>query len=178
MKNLNKNELNIDNINNFIKKNKKIKQEIINNFKKKILEIQKKNINIQLREQAKIENFKKNSKKEINIIQSDIKKEFSLKLLTVVDSAEEILNDLNLLNNKNVTEGILITLKSFLKTINNFGIKEEGKINQKFNSKFHIKISEKKDKSTETGVITSIIKKGYTLNGKKLRKALVEISKN
>ncbi|WP_343153021.1 nucleotide exchange factor GrpE [Buchnera aphidicola] len=178
MKTLNKNNFNIEDINNLIKENKKIKKEIIDNFKKKILEIQKKNIDIQLRKQAEIENFKKNSKKEINVIQSEIKKEFSLKLLPVIDKVEKILNDLNLLNNKNITEGIVITLKSFLKTINKFGIKEEGKLDQKFDPNFHAKISEKKSESKKDGFITSIIKKGYTLNGKKLRKPLVEVSKN
>ncbi|WP_343153883.1 nucleotide exchange factor GrpE [Buchnera aphidicola (Mindarus keteleerifoliae)] len=179
MKNSKKKEFNIEDINNIIKKNPKIKEKIISNFKKKLLEIQKKNIDIRFREQAKIENFEKKSKQEINLIQLETKKKFSLKLLPIVDYVEKILNDLNSSNkeNKNFTEGIVMTLNSFLKIIQNFGIHEEGKINQKFNSNLHIKVSEKKSKLIKENYITSILKKGYTLNGEKLRKSLVEVSK-
>ncbi|WP_343189569.1 nucleotide exchange factor GrpE [Buchnera aphidicola] len=146
----------------------KIKEKKI---KKKINKIKKKKKEIHLREQAKIENIKKKINENKKIICNKNLKFFIIKLIPIIDYIEDSIKFLKKINktNKNTKKGLSLIFKSILNTIKKFNVKIINKKKNKF--KNYIKTIKNKNKKNNK---ISIIKKGYILQKKILRKAIIK----
>ena len=58
-----------------------------------------------------------------------------------------------------------------------FGIKQVNPLSQPFNPEFEQAISMQVDPTVKPGTVVSVLQKGYTLNNRLLRPALVVVSK-
>ncbi|XBC40908.1 MAG: nucleotide exchange factor GrpE [Buchnera aphidicola (Nurudea yanoniella)] len=144
----------------------------INNIKKNI-------VDMKLREQAEIENIKKNTEKKIKQIQNTQLEFFCTHLIPILDNLkdiEKILCTLNIKNDK-IIEGISLTLKLFLNTTKKFHLITEKRKNIKFDSSLHKTECEKNLNKTNDYYVSEIIKDGYIYKGKTIRKATVKIHK-
>ncbi|MFT8229624.1 MAG: nucleotide exchange factor GrpE [Enterobacterales bacterium] len=183
------------------KKNKNIKQKLLKddglnqedklNFinlihkqNKKILDLEETLINIKKRERdiilrakAEVENIKRFSLKDIEKANKFALENFSNELLPIIDSLYYALKSYNTSDFSAVIEGIKLTLKLFLKTISKFGIDEVNEINVPFNPEIHQAITVVESNDYLPNYIVSIIQKGYILNGRLLRPAMVSVSK-
>lgn len=180
-----KEEKNLNLKDDITKEKKILKKEDVNNLDVKTLEekIQKyKNEikEIKLRTQAEIENIRRRTDIDIEKAHKFALERFCHDLLPVVDSLERALELSDKSNDKVlvIAEGIELTLKVLLNTIKKFGIKVLNNTNVVFNPEIHQAISTTASKDIKPNHVITIIQKGYTINDRLLRPAMVIVSKS
>src|SRR5210317_2374406 len=101
---------------------------------------------------------------------------FSQELLTVKDSIEASLNSetIDLTTQK---DGVELTLKQLNSVFEKFNIDEINPINEKFNPNEHQAISMIESEDKEANTILNVLQKGYKLNERVIRPAMVVVSK-
>ena len=133
-----------------------------------------------LRFQAESENFAKRSKRELENAHKYALEKFANELLPIVDSLE--LSVINVPANlepaaQAVIEGAQLTLRMFYTAMDKFGIKQVDPKGEPFNPEFQQAISMQEDANAKPNSVISVLQKGYVLNGRLLRPALVVVAK-
>jgi molecular chaperone GrpE len=138
----------------------------------------KKNYDLYLRSQAEIENLKKRNAKDkeewIKYSNETLIKE----ILPVMDNLENALShsrDENSL--EALREGVALTLKGLKETLMKSGLEEVKAEGEPFDPCFHHAVSEQEDENTRAGTILHELQKGYILNQRLIRPAMVVVSK-
>lgn len=75
-------------------------------------------------------------------------------------------------------EGLTLTHKMLMMALDKFGVKQVNPVSQPFNPELEQAISMQFDPSVKPGTVLSVLQKGYTLNNRLLRPALVVVSKD
>jgi molecular chaperone GrpE len=154
------------------------KEELIN----KIDEIQgvaDKNYELFLRAQDEIENMKKRFKKEREDLLKFSNESLIKQLLSVVDNLEKAISHSQEQSSlKALTEGVELTLQGLRDTLSKAGLSEVKTTGETFDPNFHEAVSEQENNSVEPGIILHELQKGYTLNDRLIRPAMVVISKS
>ncbi|QJC30120.1 nucleotide exchange factor GrpE [Enterobacteriaceae endosymbiont of Plateumaris sericea] len=134
---------------------------------------------LKLRSQAEIENIRRRSQLDIEKIYKFSLEKFINELLPVIDSLEKAaeISSENTTIEKSIIEGIQLTLKSLLNTIKKFGINIINEINIPFNPSKHQAMSIIESNEIKDNYIIKVMQKGYTLNDRLLRPAMVIIAK-
>ncbi|WP_367670626.1 nucleotide exchange factor GrpE [Sodalis-like secondary symbiont of Drepanosiphum platanoidis] len=142
--------------------------------------IQKKYHDNILRMHAEIDNINNRNKKEIEKIKKFSLEKIISELLLVIDNLERALETTkkSCFNCKITIQGIDLTLKSMINSVNKFGLKVIDKINIPFDPNIHQAITITHNKLFKKNYIINIIQKGYMLNGRLIRPAMVIVSKN
>ncbi len=78
---------------------------------------------------------------------------------------------------KPVIDGVELTLKMFYAAMGKFGVKQVDPIGKPFNPDFHQAIATQYDPMSKPGTVISVLQKGYTLNDRLIRPALVTVAK-
>jgi molecular chaperone GrpE len=146
----------------------------INEFREK----SEKNYDLYVRAQAEIENIIKRNKKDkedwIKYSNETLIKE----LLIVLDNLEMAITHSTDENPvKALKEGVELTLKGLKNILAKSGLEEVNSLGKPFDPNFHHAVSEQEDGKTEPGTVLSEYQKGYTLNQRLIRPAMVVISK-
>lgn len=133
-----------------------------------------------LRLQAEIENVRRRSVQEIEKIHKFALERFIGELLPVIDNLERTLNIADRTNTVlfSIIEGIELTLKLFLDTMCKFGLESIHAIHIPFNPEIHQAISMIVSEEHKPNRVLTIIQKGYTLNGRLIRPAMVIVSQD
>ncbi|ADV33928.1 protein grpE [Candidatus Blochmanniella vafra str. BVAF] len=133
-----------------------------------------------LRLQAEIENIRRRNIQEIEKAHKFALERFVAELLPVIDNLERALGMVDRTNNSfsMIVEGIDLTLKSFLDTVYKFGVESIHEIHVPFNPEIHQAISTIESKECQANQVLTIIQKGYLLNGRLIRPAMVTVSKS
>ncbi|QJC28343.1 nucleotide exchange factor GrpE [Enterobacteriaceae endosymbiont of Plateumaris braccata] len=134
---------------------------------------------VKLRSQAEIDNIKRRSQLDIEKIYKFSLEKFINELLPVIDSLEKA-SEISFKNDtleKSIIEGIQLTLKSLLNTIRKFGVNIINKVNIPFNPSEHQAMSILESSKIKDNYIIKVMQKGYTLNKRLLRPAMVIIAK-
>jgi len=137
-----------------------------------------KNYDQYLRAQADIENIIKRNKKEkeewIKYSTENLIKD----LLPVIDNLEKAIAHSNNEDSlQALREGVELTLKGLKNTLAKSGLEEIVSIGKPFDPNFHHAVYEQADENTEPGVVIDEFQKGYNLNQRLIRPAMVIISK-
>ena len=137
------------------------------------------NYDLYMRSLAEIENLKKRFQKD----KSDLIKfsnELLIKqLLSVIDNLEKAISaceDENSLHA--VKEGVELTLKGLLDSLEKAGLEQVEAKEKPFDPNFHAAISEQEDDTADPGTVLQELQKGYILNERLIRPAMVIVSKN
>lgn len=146
----------------------------------KLAQLQEQERNTVLRLTAEIENIRRRNTQEIEKIHKFGLERFIFELLPVIDNLERTIN---ISDNSNtllspIIEGIELTLKSFLDTVHKFGLKSIYEINVPFNPEIHQAISIIESEDHKPNQVLTIIQKGYILNGRLIRPAMVTVSQS
>ncbi|MGK2897008.1 MAG: nucleotide exchange factor GrpE [Candidatus Makana argininalis] len=164
-----KNEIkDLDNQNKYIKKlEKSLKKE---------KEISNNNF---LRYRAEIENLIKRNEKDIKKLNKFAIEKFAIELLPVIDSLEKTIDmfDIKNLKLKSIFEGLNLTFKFLLTTVNKFGLNVINDVNVIFDPNIHQAMNVIKSDKFKSNYIMNIMQKGYILNGRLIRPAMVSVSK-
>lgn len=132
-----------------------------------------------LRMQADSENMARRHERDVANAHKYALEKFIGELIPIIDSLELcIVSDPT--DNKAahaVIEGVRLTLKMFYTAMEKFGVKQINPINEAFDPEFQQAISVQVDPSVKPGTVLSVLQKGYTLNNRLIRPALVVVSK-
>ena len=74
-------------------------------------------------------------------------------------------------------EGIDMTVKSFNDAVAKFGVEIVNPQGEQFNPEFHQAMSIQPSNDVSPNTVLAVMQKGYTLNGRLLRPAMVMVSK-
>lgn len=130
----------------------------------------------QLRVLATEQNLHRRFSEELKKTQKFAAADFANQMLTVKDYLEMALQD-NSGNIDTLKMGVSMTLNELQKAFDNTGIKEIlPKIGEKTNPHHHQEM-QAVESEQEAGTIVAILKKGYTMNERVLRPAMVTVAK-
>lgn len=132
-----------------------------------------------LRAQADAQNVKRRAEQDVEKARKFALEQFSRELLPVVDNLERALEatagqDESV---KPIAEGVELTLKSFLDALRKFNIEAVNPQGEPFDPNLHQAMSMVESPDAEPNSVIAIMQKGYTLNGRLLRPAMVMVSK-
>ena len=130
-----------------------------------------------LRLQADMENLRKRNERDLANAHKFALEKFANALLPVKDSLEMGL--LAAVENADVAklvEGSELTLKMFTSAMEKFNINEINPLNDKFNPEYHEAMSMQERDDVEPNTVVTVVQKGYTLNDRLIRPAMVIVS--
>jgi molecular chaperone GrpE len=133
-----------------------------------------------LRMQAEMENTNRRVERDIANAHKYALEKFANDLLPVVDSLELCLKSVPQGTNEQaqaVIQGVELTLKIFHGALEKAGVVQVNPEGQPFDSEHQQAISMQVDDTVPPGTVLYVLQKGYTLNGRLLRPALVVVSK-
>jgi molecular chaperone GrpE len=126
-----------------------------------------------LRAAAELENVRKRAVRDVENARKFALERFSKELLAVKDSLELGLTNADNGGVESLIEGSQATLKLLSNTLQQFGIEELDPTGEPFDPDFHEAISMQPSDDLEPGSVMSVVQKGYALNGRLLRPAMV-----
>ncbi|NIG98478.1 MAG: nucleotide exchange factor GrpE [Serratia symbiotica] len=132
-----------------------------------------------LRAKAEMENVRRRTELDIEKAHKFALERFSSDLLPVLDNLERAL-ELADKNNPELTamiEGIELTLKSLQDVVHKYGIESVSDVDVPFNPDVHQAMSLIESADHQPNHVMMVMQKGYTLNGRLLRPAMVAVSK-
>jgi molecular chaperone GrpE len=137
-----------------------------------------KNYDLYLRSQAEIENMKKRNRKDREDYLKFANESLMKEMLPVLDNLEKALSHSDNENNVHaLKEGIRLTLKAFKDTLSKSGLEGVKALGEPFDPCFHEAVSEMDDPKAKPGIVLTELQKGYTLNTRLIRPAMVIVSR-
>lgn len=132
-----------------------------------------------LRAKAEVENMRRRSEQEIDKARKFALNRFAEELLPVIDNLERAIQAADMENEaiKPVIEGVELTHKTFIGVIEKFGLKEINPEGEAFNPEFHQAMSIQESPDHESNTVMFVMQKGYELNGRVVRPAMVMVAK-
>jgi len=132
-----------------------------------------------LRAKAEVENMRRRSEQEIDKARKFALNRFAEELLPVIDNLERAIQAADMENEaiKPVVEGVELTHKTFIGVIEKFGLKEINPEGEAFNPEFHQAMSIQESPDHESNTVMFVMQKGYELNGRVVRPAMVMVAK-
>ena len=132
-----------------------------------------------LRSQADAQNVKRRAEQDVEKARKFALEQFARELLPVVDNLERAVEaaggDDEAL--KPIAEGVDLTLKSFLGALKKFNIEAVDPQGEPFDPNLHQAMSMVENPEVEPNTVIAVMQKGYTLNGRLVRPAMVMVSK-
>lgn len=132
-----------------------------------------------LRARADVENARRRAEQEIDKARKFALERFAGELLPVIDNLERAMQSANPENAslKPLLDGIDLTLKLFLSTIEKFGLLVVDPKGQPFNPEHHQAMAMQESTELPANTVMAVMQKGYVLNGRLLRPAMVMVSR-
>ena len=128
-----------------------------------------------VRAAAEVENVRKRAVRDVEKARKYALEGFGRDLLAVVDSLEMGLAVENA-DAEALREGSEATCKLLKTTLERFGIAEVDPEGEPFDPEFHEAMSMQPSDTVEPGSVVNVIQKGYALNGRLLRPAMVIVA--
>lgn len=135
------------------------------------------NMDLALRTKAEAENIRRRSENEVTSARKYAIEKFAEELLAVVDSLEQGLQaKAEHEESKAMKEGMELTLKMTLSTLNKFGIEQLNPLEEVFDPQLHEAMTMVPSPDHEKNTIIDVFQKGYSLNGRIIRPARVVVA--
>lgn len=133
-----------------------------------------------LRAVAEVENIRKRTEQEIERERKFALERFVRSLLPIYDALEQALKFSDPENEatRDTYNGVKQTLDLFLKEMGGFGVELIDPTGKPFDPNFHQAISMVPDPNVPNGHVASTMQKGFTLNSRVVRPAMVVVSKS
>ncbi|WPC73388.1 nucleotide exchange factor GrpE [Vibrio porteresiae] len=132
-----------------------------------------------LRAKAEVENMRRRTEQEIDKARKYALNRFAEELLPVIDNLERAIQAADTENEavKPLLEGVELTYKTFSDVIEKFGLKVINPEGEAFNPELHQAMSIQPSPDHEPNMVMFVMQKGYELNGRLIRPAMVMVSK-
>ncbi|ODP96430.1 MULTISPECIES: nucleotide exchange factor GrpE [Salinivibrio] len=132
-----------------------------------------------LRARADVDNMRRRTEQEIDKARKFALEKFAGELLPVIDNMERAVEMADKENEaiKPMVEGVELTLKTMTDTVEKFGLNAIDPQGQPFNPELHQAMSIQESAEHEPNTVMMVMQKGYELNGRVVRPAMVMVSK-
>ena len=132
-----------------------------------------------LRAKADSENARRRAEQETDKARKFALEKFAGDLLSVVDNLERATQVADPENEavKSLLEGVELTYKSFMTTFEKFGLETVNPQGEAFNPEHHQAMSMQESDEVPPNTVIAVMQKGYILNGRLLRPAMVMVSR-
>ncbi|BAP43437.1 nucleotide exchange factor GrpE [Pseudomonas sp. 21LCFQ02] len=132
-----------------------------------------------LRAVADLQNVRRRAEQDVEKAHKFALEKFSADLLPIIDSLERGL-ELSNPDDQSIRpmrEGIELTLKMFQDTLKRYQLEAVDPHGQPFNAEQHQAMAMEENANVEPNTVLKVFQKGYQLNGRLLRPAMVVVSK-
>lgn len=133
-----------------------------------------------IRARADVDNMRRRAAQDVEKAHKFALEKFAQELLPVIDNLERALEAEAEVEDsalKSVLEGVELTQKSFLASVEKFGIEAVNPVGEAFNPELHQAMTSQPSDEHEPNTVLTVFQKGYQLNGRLLRPAMVVVSK-
>jgi len=132
-----------------------------------------------IRAKAEVDNIRRRAAQDVEKARKFALEKFAGEMLTVVDNLERGLATIDgeAEEQKSTFEGINLTLQGLLSGIEKFGVKAVDPQDQPFNPELHQAMSMQEVPDVAPNTVIAVMQKGYELNGRLIRPAMVMVSK-
>ena len=127
-----------------------------------------------LRLQADFQNFRRRSEAEKSDIYAYANEKIILQVLDVIDNFDRAMETAPA--EDKFAEGMQLILKQLTDVLDRNNVKEIEALNKAFDPAFHNAVMTETIEGTEPGMVTKVLQKGYVLNSKVIRPAMVVVS--
>jgi len=131
-----------------------------------------------LRLAADFENFRKRTRQEIEEIRRFAAEDLLQELLPVLDNFERALASARAVFPENVVTGIDMIYRQFLNVLGQNGLKPIEAVGKQFDPVYHEAFEQVETDEWPDGSVIEEVRKGYLLNERVLRPALVKVARN
>lgn len=128
-----------------------------------------------LRLMADFQNYKKRTEKQKSEIHAYANEKIVLRLIEVMDNFERALGA-DASEEDSFKEGIEMIFKQLSDVLTDAGVKEIEAESTVFDPNFHNAVMMEDTDKVESGMVSEVLQKGYTLNGKVIRPAMVKVA--
>ena len=155
------------------------RDEKIANLESQLAEAETRERESVLRVKAEMENLRRRTEIDVEKAHKFALEKFVNELLPVLDSLDRALEVANKDNEEMapMIEGIELTRKSMLDVVAKFGVQVVADINVPMDPNVHQAIAMVESEDVAAGNVLMVIQKGYTLNGRTIRAAMVSVAK-
>ncbi|WP_082859228.1 nucleotide exchange factor GrpE [Microbulbifer sp. Q7] len=132
-----------------------------------------------LRAQAEVQNARRRAQQDVEKAHKFGVEKLIKELLPVVDNLERALSTIDISDEsqKAVVEGIELTQKSFIDTLVKAGVEVVNPAGEPFDPELHQAMTQVPNGDVEPNTVLDVFQKGYRLNGRLVRPAMVVVSK-
>ena len=132
-----------------------------------------------LRLQAETDNMQRRAERDVANAHKYGLEKFVLELLPIIDNLERAIaahadDDAS---QGSLLDGVSLTLKMFQSGLEKFGVQQVNPEGESFNPEWHQAVSAQVVPGTPPGLVLNVLQKGYTLNNRLIRPAMVVVSK-
>jgi len=137
------------------------------------------NYELALRTKADMDNLRKRTTADVDKARKFALEKFATEIITVRDSLEMGIDAANKENAdiQSIREGTDLTLKMLSSAMSKFSVEQVDPIDQPFDPELHQAVGMQESPDHEANTVMVVMQKGYTLNGRLLRPAMVMVSK-
>lgn len=155
------------------------RDEKIANLEAQLVEAQTRERDGVLRIKAEMENLRRRTELDVEKAHKFALEKFVNELLPVIDSLERALGvaDKDNADMASMVEGIELTLKSMLDVVKKFGVEVVADTNVPLDPNVHQAIAMVESEDVAAGNVLGVMQKGFTLNGRTIRAAMVTVAK-
>ena len=155
------------------------RDEKIANLEAQLVEAQTRERDGVLRIKAEMENLRRRTELDVEKAHKFALEKFVNELLPVIDSLERALEvaDKGNAEMAPMVEGIELTLKSMLDVVKKFGVEVIADTNVPLDPNVHQAIAMVESEDVSAGNVLGVMQKGFTLNGRTIRAAMVTVAK-
>ena len=132
-----------------------------------------------IRAKAEVDNIRRRAAQDVEKARKFALEKFAGEMLTTVDNLERALQSIDKddESKKGVIEGIELTLQGLIASLDKFGVKAVDPQDQPFNPELHQAMSMQEVPDVAPNTVIAVMQKGYELNGRLIRPAMVMVSK-
>ena len=157
---------------------KEVDVEFLQRQLEKLQEQSKVSLDKVVRAQAEMENLRKRAARDVENAHKYALEKFTNELLPIMDSLELGLSaSVKAKNLDDLCKGMELTLEMFNTVMEKFGITMIEPKGEKFDPELHDAVSMQETDDSNSGIIIEVMQKGYTLNGRLIRPAMVVVAK-
>ncbi|AOW76220.1 nucleotide exchange factor GrpE [Colwellia sp. PAMC 20917] len=133
-----------------------------------------------VRAKAEVDNIRRRSAQDVDKARKFALEKFAAEMLVSVDNLERALQNIDKEdeNNTGIIEGLELTLQGLIASLEKFGVKGVDPQDQPFNPELHQAMSMQEVPGVAPNTVVAVMQKGYELNGRLIRPAMVMVSKS
>ena len=132
-----------------------------------------------IRAKAEVDNVRRRAAQDVEKARKFALEKFASEMLTTVDNLERALQSIDKEDesNKGIIEGVELTLQGLTASLEKFAVKAIDPQDQPFNPELHQAMSMQEVPGVAANTVIAVMQKGYELNGRLIRPAMVMVSK-